>query len=95
MHLRLFAIGLILTYQGTGVFNFAFAAQAYTSAFVFSILTLNEHWPVWLAFLVSVVVLAPAIGLAFDYFLFRHIPNTNGMAKLVTRSAFSSAFRHC
>jgi branched-chain amino acid transport system permease protein len=80
----LFAIGLILTYQGTGVFSFAFAAQAYASAFVFSILTLNEHWPVWLAFLVSVVVLAPAIGLAFDYFLFRHIPNTNGMAKLVT-----------
>ena len=80
----LFAVGLILTYQGTGVFNFAFAAQAYTSAFVFSILTLNEHWPVWLAFLVSVVVLAPALGLAFDYFLFRRIPNTNGMAKVVT-----------
>ncbi len=80
----LFAVGLILTYQATGVFNFAFAAQAYTSAFIFSILTLNEHWPVWLAFFVSVVLLAPAIGLAFDYFLFRRIPNTNSMAKVVT-----------
>ena len=80
----LFAIGLILTYQATGVFNFAFAAQAYTSAFVFTILTQNDHWPVWLAFIVSVVVLAPPLGLAFDYFLFRRIPNTNAMAKLVT-----------
>jgi len=80
----LFAVGLVLTYQATGVFNFAFAAQAYTSAFIFSILTLNDHWPVWAAFVVSVVILAPALGLAFDYFLFRRIPNTNSMAKVVT-----------
>jgi branched-subunit amino acid ABC-type transport system permease component len=28
------AVGLVLTYQATGVFNFSFGAQAYTSAFV-------------------------------------------------------------
>ena len=70
--------------RGRGSLTSAFAAQAYTSALVFSILTLNEHWPAWLAFLVSVVVLAPAIGLAFHHSSFWHIPNTNGMAKLVT-----------
>ena len=79
----LFAIGLILTYQATGVFNFAFAAQAYTSAFVYGLLCLHG-WPVWFAFLVSVVILAPALGLGFDYFLFRRIPNTNSTAKVVT-----------
>ena len=79
----LFAIGLILTYQATGVFNFAFAAQAYTSAFVYGLLCLHG-WPVWLAFVISVVLLAPALGLAFDYFLFRRIPNTNSTAKVVT-----------
>ena len=26
-----FAVGLVLTYQATGVFNFAFGAQAYAS----------------------------------------------------------------
>ncbi len=78
------AVGLVLTYQATGVFNFAFGAQAYTSAFVYTKLVQNDGLPVWLAFLISVVVLAPALGLAFDRFLFRKIPNTNNTAKLVT-----------
>jgi branched-subunit amino acid ABC-type transport system permease component len=78
------AVGLVLTYQATGVFNFAFGAQAYTSAFVYTKLVQNEQLPVWLAFLLSVVVLAPLLGLIFDRFLFRKIPNTNTTAKLVT-----------
>lgn len=78
------AVGLVLTYQATGVFNFAFAAQAYMSAFVFTLLTEHEHMPVLLAFVLSVVVLAPAVGLVLDRFLFRKIPNTNTTAKVVT-----------
>ena len=78
------AVGLVLTYQATGVFNFAFGAQAYTSAFVYTKLVQNEQLPVWLAFVLSVVILAPLLGLIFDRFLFRKIPNTNGTAKLVT-----------
>jgi branched-chain amino acid transport system permease protein len=78
------AVGLVLTYQATGVFNFAFGAQAYTSAFVYTKLVQNEQLPVWLAFILSVVILAPLLGLIFDRFLFRKIPNTNGTAKLVT-----------
>ena len=78
------AVGLVLTYQATGVFNFAFGAQAYISAFVFTLLVQNEHMPVWLAFVLSVVLLAPALGLAFDRYLFRKIPNSNTTAKLVT-----------
>jgi branched-chain amino acid transport system permease protein len=78
------AVGLVLTYQATGVFNFAFGAQAYTSAFIFTLLVQNEHMSVLLAFILSVVVLAPALGLVFDRFLFRKIPNSNTTAKLVT-----------
>ena len=78
------AVGLVLTYQTTGVFNFAFGAQAFMSAYVFAILTQNENFPVWAAFLLSVVVLAPAFGLLLDRFLFRRIPNTNTTAKLIT-----------
>ncbi|MHB1712762.1 MAG: branched-chain amino acid ABC transporter permease [Acidimicrobiales bacterium] len=77
------AVGLVLTYQATGVFNFAFGAQAYTSAFIYTKLVQNDHLPIWLAFLLSVVVLAPALGLIFDRYLFRKIPNTNTTAKLV------------
>jgi branched-subunit amino acid ABC-type transport system permease component len=68
------AVGLVLTYQTTGVFNFAFGAQAFMSAYVFAILTQNENFPVWAAFLLSVVVLAPALGLLLDRFLFRRNP---------------------
>jgi branched-chain amino acid transport system permease protein len=77
------AVGLVLTYQATGVFNFAFGAQAYTSAFIYTRLVENDHLPIWLAFLISVVILAPALGLIFDRLLFRKIPNTNTTAKLI------------
>ena len=78
------AVGLVLTYQATGVFNFAYGAQAYISAYAFTKLVQVEHLPVGVAFLLSVVVLAPLIGLAFDRLLFRKISNTNTTAKLVT-----------
>jgi branched-subunit amino acid ABC-type transport system permease component len=77
------AVGLVLTYQATGVFNFAFGAQAYTSAFAYTKLVQNENLPVWLAFFLSVVILAPALGLIFDRLLFRKIPSTNTTAKLI------------
>jgi branched-subunit amino acid ABC-type transport system permease component len=78
------AVGLVLTYQATGVFNFAFGAQAFVSAFIFTLLVQNQGLPIWAAFIVSVVVLAPGLGLIFDRYLFRKIPNSNTMAKLVT-----------
>src|ERR1700722_13632087 len=79
----LFAIGLVLTYQATGVFNFAFGAQAFTSAYVFVYMVQVWHLPVWASFLLSVVVLAPLLGLIFNRFIFRRIPSTNVTAKIV------------
>jgi ABC-type branched-subunit amino acid transport system permease subunit len=79
----LVAVCLCLTYQATGVFNFAFGAQAYASAFVFTYLTQIHGWPGFLAFLVSVVVMGPVVGWAFDRFIFRQIPNSNSVAKMV------------
>lgn len=78
------AVALVLTYQATGVFNFAFAAQAYISSLVYVALVQSAHWPAWLAFMVSVLILAPGLGLVFNHFLFSRIPSTNNMAKLVT-----------
>ena len=79
----LVAVCLVLTYQATGVFNFAFGAQAFASAFVFTYLTQFHGWSGFEAFLVSVVVLGPLMGWAFDRLLFRYIPNTNSTAKMV------------
>src|SRR5215469_12069434 len=79
----LVAICLVLTYQATGVFNFAFGAQAFASGYVFTYLTQNKNWSGFEAFLVSVVLLGPAMGWAFDRLLFRHIANSNAIAKMV------------
>jgi branched-subunit amino acid ABC-type transport system permease component len=77
------AVCLVLTYQATGVFNFAFGAQAFAAAFVFTLLTEYHNMSGFLAFVISVVVMSPLMGLAFDRLIFRHVPNSNTTAKLV------------
>ncbi|HVA44154.1 MAG TPA: ABC transporter permease [Acidimicrobiales bacterium] len=80
----LFAVGLVLTYQATGVFNFAYGAQAYAAAFVYTWATQVHHLPAWAAFVLTVLVMSPVLGLLFDRLLFSRIPATNNMAKIVT-----------
>jgi len=80
----LLAVGLVLTFRATGVFNLAFGAQAFVSAFAYDLLNQYSHWPELPAFVVSVLVVAPALGLALDRFLFRHIPTASTTAKVVS-----------
>ena len=80
----LVAVALVLTYRATGVFNFAFAAQAYVASLLFTALIQSAHFSEWLAFVLAVVVVSPLLGLALDRLLFSRIPNSNNMAKLVT-----------
>ena len=80
----IFAVGLVLTYRTTGVFNFGYGAQAYASAFLFAWMVQVHQVPVWLAFVVAVVLVGPALGLALDRLLFRRIPTTHTTAKVVT-----------
>jgi branched-subunit amino acid ABC-type transport system permease component len=80
----LMAVGLVLTYRATGVFNLAFGAQAYVSAYAFDRLVVAQHWPKWAAFVVSVGIIAPALGLLFDRLLFRRIPSASVTAKVIS-----------
>ena len=80
----LLAVGLVLTFRATGVFNLAFGAQAFVSAFAYDLLNQYEHWPQLAAFVAAVLVIAPALGLALDRFLFRHIPTASTTAKVVS-----------
>lgn len=79
----LMAVGLVLTFRATGVFNLAFGAQAFVSAFVYDLLQRVDGLPQWAALLVAVGLLAPAVGLALDRFLYRHIPTASTTAKVV------------
>jgi branched-subunit amino acid ABC-type transport system permease component len=79
----LMAVGLVLTYQTSGVFNLAYGAQAYASALIFYV-CVNAGWPSWAGFLAAVVVAAPLLGLAMDRFLYRFIRSAPVLVKLVS-----------
>jgi branched-chain amino acid transport system permease protein len=80
----LVAVGLVLTYKTSGVFNLAFAAQAFLSAAVFYDLRKEQEWGILPAFVVSVVLVAPLVGLVLERFLFRYLRTAPTVAKLVT-----------
>jgi ABC-type branched-subunit amino acid transport system permease subunit len=85
----LVAIGLVLTYQTSGVFNLAFGAQAYVSAVIFFVLVEDHHWSNWAAFVVAVIVIAPLLGLILDRVLFRYIRTSSVAVKLITAIGLS------
>ncbi|MFI8964156.1 ATP-binding cassette domain-containing protein [Streptomyces sp. NPDC053493] len=64
-------IGLIVTYRATGVLNLAHGAVAMVCAYVLRQLVVEWGWPLPLGALVTLLVVAPAIGLALDRVVFR------------------------
>ena len=80
----LLAVGLVLTYKTSGVFNLAFGAQAFVSAAVFYNTVTNHDWPLLPAFILSVFIVAPLVGLILDRALYRHLRTAPAIAKLVT-----------
>lgn len=80
----LLAVGLVLTYKTSGVFNLAFAAQAYASAAVFYVVRKDHEWPLVWSALLAVVVVGPAIGLLLERVLFRYLRGASAAAKLIT-----------
>jgi branched-chain amino acid transport system permease protein len=69
----LLAIGLVVTYNTTGVFNFAQGAVGMVAAFSYWELWQNEHWPFLLAIAFIVFVEAPLLALVVEFVLFRRI----------------------
>lgn len=64
-------IGLIVTYRATGVLNFAHGAIAMVCAYVLRQLTVEWNWPLPLATAVTLLLIAPAIGLLLEKAVFR------------------------
>ncbi|MET9676247.1 ATP-binding cassette domain-containing protein [Streptomyces sp. NPDC006482] len=64
-------IGLIVTYRATGVLNLAHGAVAMICAYVLRQLVVVEGWPLPLGALVTLLVVAPGIGLVLDRGVFR------------------------
>lgn len=87
----LIALGFVLTYKTSGVFNLAFGAQAYISAAMYYKAHTEWKWPILPALLLSVFVLAPAIGLTVERLVFRYLRTASSVAKIVVTLGLSIA----
>ncbi|KES03042.1 ABC transporter permease, partial [Streptomyces toyocaensis] len=71
-------IGLIVTYRATGVLNFAHGAIAMVCAYVLRDLVVERGWPLWWAAALTLLVVAPGIGVALERFVFRPLSVLGG-----------------
>ncbi|MEU0170650.1 branched-chain amino acid ABC transporter permease/ATP-binding protein [Streptomyces iakyrus] len=71
-------IGLIVTYRATGVLNFAHGAIAMVCAYVLRQCVVEWGWPLWLGAVVTLLVLAPGLGVVLERFVFRPLAVLGG-----------------
>jgi branched-chain amino acid transport system permease protein len=79
----LIALGFVLAYKTSGVFNLAFGAQAYVSAAMYFQARVEWGWDIIPALVLSVFILAPLLGLVLERLIFRHLRTSSAVAKLV------------
>ncbi|MEU9168090.1 ATP-binding cassette domain-containing protein [Streptomyces sp. NPDC048420] len=71
-------IGLIVTYRATGVLNFAHGAIAMVCAYVLRQCVVEWGWPLWAGAAVTLLLLAPALGVVLERFVFRPLSVLGG-----------------
>ncbi|WP_406461388.1 ATP-binding cassette domain-containing protein [Streptomyces sp. NBC_01622] len=71
-------IGLIVTYRATGVLNLAHGAVAMVCAYALRQCVVGWGRPLWLGAVVTLLFLAPAIGVALERFVFRPLSVLGG-----------------
>jgi branched-chain amino acid transport system permease protein len=78
----LVAVGFVLTYKVSGVFNLAFGAQAFVAAAVYYQLRVNHGWPTPAAAVVAVLVVSPLLGVLMYFGIYRYLRNAPPAARL-------------
>jgi ABC-type branched-subunit amino acid transport system ATPase component/branched-subunit amino acid ABC-type transport system permease component len=77
------AAGIVLTYETTGIFNFAHGAVAFATAFLFWQLHSGGHWPIVPAAFVSIFIFAPLLGLALNRMMLGRLASAPVYARIV------------
>lgn len=77
------ATGLVITYTSSGILNFAFGAIAYFVARFYYYLHTQQNWGIAPSAVLSILVLAPAIGVLLYVVLFRHMRLSSPLIKVV------------
>ena len=78
----LLGISIIAVYRGSGVINFAAGAMAMSSAFIYYALQNNDHWPIALAVIVSVIAGA-LLGLVVYQVALRPLENRSVLFQII------------
>ena len=81
------AMGLVVTYRTTGLFSFAHGATGMAVAYGFYSLRETVGMPTWLAFVLSLGVIAPVLGIVIERLLFRGIDQAAQATKVVITMA--------
>ncbi|MFC8435951.1 ATP-binding cassette domain-containing protein [Streptomyces sp. NPDC057253] len=71
-------VGLIVTYRATGVLNFAHGAIAMVCAYALRQCVVEWGWPLWAGAVLTLLVLAPALGVVLERFAFRPLSVLGG-----------------
>src|SRR4051794_41460604 len=87
----LIAVGFVLTYKTSGVFNLAFGAQAYVSAAMYFKAKVVWGWGTLPSVLLAVVIVAPLIGLILERLIFRPLRNVGAVPQLAARLRIAGA----
>ncbi len=82
---------LVITYVSAGVLNFAFGSMAFVVARVFFWLNSQHHMSTITAGLLSILVLAPLMGVLLYAVLFRFVRGKSTLVKLVATIGLSVA----
>jgi branched-subunit amino acid ABC-type transport system permease component len=77
------ASGLVLTYNTSGIFNFAHGAEAMLGAFVYWDLRFNLHWPAPIALFVVLGIFGPLMGWLLYVVIMRGLRDTTEVTKIV------------
>ncbi len=85
------ASALVVTFVSTGVLNFAFGSMAYVVARFFYWLNSQHHFSTVTAALLSLLVLAPVMGVILYAALFRFIRGRSTLVKIVATIGLSVA----
>jgi branched-chain amino acid transport system permease protein len=83
------ATGLVVTYKTSRIFNFAYGSTGVVVAFIYYQMRVVWGWPSYIALAVSVLLIAPAIGILLDRLLMRHLQQASIAVKLVATLALS------
>jgi branched-chain amino acid transport system permease protein len=86
--------GLVVSYITSGIFNFAHGAIGMFLAFVYWELHVHRHWATLPALAMTLLVIAPAIGVLLDVLVMRRlVANASVATKLVVTLALLLAFQ--